>query len=960
MKEQPRSSKLNLKRIIPILLAMTIAISSASVGMFILGNSSEQSSTVNNQSSAPEPITPPEPVEKIPVNSFNSITVTPGEDFLTEEATMADAVESSKALIDSVKTDGFDSIELTLNFKDGLLFTTSEYTAPVGDLLKEFYSYAKSQKLTVITSIDVRALVKDRFAKTEDVERICSVLANKSIGENSDMLVLKNCYILPEDISADEYPTADDGEANEQFLYTKLNNILEQFYLAAARSDATLYTGVEINENNTPHIAVYDYKTGLKEGYIDFAVIFNSHSTELKESDFKTYFEGFKTELEVDSDIYCKLDYSKIGSDVDGWEMTDQILRQLTALEDMKISGIITDGWNEFANDTTESRDAVKKFFADQWADDYVLKELSVSRPEKKKFTTYDSHVMLTGASDPSFKLTLNGEELERTELGYFSLDLDLEIGLNTFKIEHKGVTETYKITYKKLVIKSITPTTKQSLASRSVLLVGCVALSGSTVTAKLGDTTVTLQEEPILDEMGQPTGEYSNYSGRIELPLVYDEDKALGKVTFTAKSQYGTETEKGANITVIHEEREKEYDIGEVINWQAETFSATDDSDYSRPTNNYLPQGTVDYCIGDVSSSGGKMKVLRYGKMVYTTSSKGVNILKVYKGKLPDHNEVTVASVNDSGRYTQLTLDVMWKAPFTLDVKPQKYTSEKAGNRDYTIKESTFEYVEITFSYAKVFNGDISIPENNPIFSKAEIIKNKEDHTLRLYLKKKGMFYGWSAEYNSDGQLVFSFLNPARITTDETNSYGYRLDGITVVIDVGHGGNDIGAVGSHGKYNESQLNLTLSEKLKKELEAIGATVYLSRYDNDTNPTAEQRMKLIRDKKADFAIAIHRNASSSTAPRAFNSYHFNAFSANAAKKVYAATEEADLYKVSKWSGTKWHYFYGCRQSDCPVVLTENGFITNAEEYSQMIRDDFNDDCAKALTQGIVDYFASIQ
>ena len=70
--------------------------------------------------------------------------------------------------------------------------------------------------------------------------------------------------------------------------------------------------------------------------------------------------------------------------------------------------------------------------------------------------------------------------------------------------------------------------------------------------------------------------------------------------------------------------------------------------------------------------------------------------------------------------------------------------------------------------------------------------------------------------------------------------------------------------------------------------------------------------------------------------------------------------DGKLYKKTKWSGVKWHYFYTARQTDCPVVLTENGFITNAEEYSDMIRDDFNNECAKALTKGIVDYFVSVQ
>ena len=138
-------------------------------------------------------------------------------------------------------------------------------------------------------------------------------------------------------------------------------------------------------------------------------------------------------------------------------------------------------------------------------------------------------------------------------------------------------------------------------------------------------------------------------------------------------------------------------------------------------------------------------------------------------------------------------------------------------------------------------------------------------------------------------------------------------------------------------------------------------------------------MKLLREVKADYCIAIHRNASDSSSPRAFNSYHFNAFSANAAKMIndaiydYSSDEltaiynsskpfhgDGKLYKLSKWSGVKWHYFYTARQTDCPVVLTENGFITNADEYSDMIRDDFNNECAKALTQGIVDYFVSIQ
>ncbi len=1009
--------KATIRDVIPILLVITIIISSAWVGIFTLTQDKPVNNPQNNSDSfvsTPQP--EPEIVEKAALTEFKSVSVIPGEDFLIDDATPSDAVDLSKILIDSIKTDGFDTIELTLNFKDGLLFTTDNYSAPLGELLKEFYTYAKSQSLSVITVLDIHPLIKSSLANEQDLKNICTVLSDNSFANFSDALLLKNVYILPEDMPED---------TPELKLKSVMSMAMRDIYFAVAKANPTLYVGVEVNETEMPKRAIYNIQQWFNGGFCDFVCVYDPYSTESDEISFMTYFEEWRTLLGLEGDIFCKLAYDKIGSNEDGWKQTDQILRQLKALDTLDVKGFTLDGWHDFLNDKTESRDVIKKYFSHLLTDSYILRELSVSKPTKKTFTTSESTVLLSGASDPEFKLTLNGEVLKRTVLGYFSTDLELKDGLNTFVIEHKGVSETYKITYKRTVITEISPTKKQTLPSQSILLVSCVAISGGTVTAKLGNTTVTLSEEPIIDESGNKKGDYSNYTGRISLPLVYDEDLSLGKVTFTAKSKYGNATKTGGNIVVIKEERPlppsssetsssgtasnaptggeawkmpsggmyvnvgNKY-IAEVVNWQAETFSSTDNSDYSRPTNNYLPKGTVDYCSsGVVASSGGSMKIMRYGNMLYTKSSKGVQVLNVYQGTLPDHNTIGVSNVSNTGRHTLITLDTLFKAPFRVDIKPQKYTSEKANNRDYTIASATFDHIDITFCYTTLVDGSVIIPESDPVFKKAEWIKNEGDYTLRLHLRKTGMFFGWSAEYNDKGQLVFSFLNPAVITVDNSNLYGYRLDGVVVAIDVGHGGDDggasgsnpefEGASGSNPEFNESKLNLILAQKLKAQLESIGAKVYMTRYDNKTNPTSEQRMKLLRDVKADYCIAIHRNASDSSSPRAFNSYHFNSFSANAAKRVndaiYSYTSEelneiynsskpfhgdGKLYKKTKWSGVKWHYFYTARQTDCPVVLTENGFITNADEYSDMIRDDFNSECAKALTQGIVDYFVSVQ
>ena len=50
----------------------------------------------------------------------------------------------------------------------------------------------------------------------------------------------------------------------------------------------------------------------------------------------------------------------------------------------------------------------------------------------------------------------------------------------------------------------------------------------------------------------------------------------------------------------------------------------------------------------------------------------------------------------------------------------------------------------------------------------------------------------------------------------------------------------------------------------------------------------------------------------------------------------------------------------CRITTCPVVLTENGFMSNAADLAIINNDAKNTEKAKAITRGIVDYFNSIR
>lgn len=405
---------------------------------------------------------------------------------------------------------------------------------------------------------------------------------------------------------------------------------------------------------------------------------------------------------------------------------------------------------------------------------------------------------------------------------------------------------------------------------------------------------------------------------------------------------------------------------VCEVVGWEGETFTASSKNYISKPTNTPLPVGTVDYCSGTLTDNGlspssSEYKVsatLRCGLKVFTKSLK-IERSKVYDtsayGQLPDTNNVTIISggITSDKRYSTVKLDVDWKAPFTVNLAPQAYANPSDAVRDFSITAPTYSYIDITFCYSsKNVTDDISkIDFTNSIFTRAEWKKNQSDYTLRLYLKKAGGAYGWYAEYDSNDNLVFYFLNPAVISI---NNGIADLSNVNVFLDVGHGGVDSGAVGTLNgtRYYESNMNLKLALAVKNELEAMGAKVTLSR-ESDIKIEPHIVMQKIRDAKADIAINIHHDSGGS---RGCGVFYYNAASFLAANSIKNSIADINLYTRTYLD---WHVYYGARVMHCPVVLTENGFMDSAADLAIITSDAQNQKRAKAIADGIVDYFKKI-
>lgn len=587
-----------------------------------------------------------------------------------------------------------------------------------------------------------------------------------------------------------------------------------------------------------------------------------------------------------------------------------------------------------------------------------VEKALSFSAPQNQTVTVTVPKITFAGSSDPEEILYLNGSEVTRNEDGNFAFERDLNEGLNVFTFEHKGEKKVYNVTYRYVIIESCAPASKVSLDAGTTFSVTANARRGSTVTATFNGKTITLKENEDAN-ISATQSEFVNFSGEFTLPTRNDSNLNLGSVSFTAILNGKTDTAKSGSITC---KRDTVLDtmqyVAEVVAFSAETFDGNTTDDMSKPTNNYLPKGTVDYCDTRVvvdSKSGKSYYKLRCGRRIYIEKNdvpKGkITVSKRYQDTLPDHNELSVKSFTQTGRHTVLTLKTDWKAPFLLELKNQSYTNPSI--QDFTISDTTYEYVEIKFCYATKFEGKFSISNDNPIFKYYELKADGENYILRLYLKEKGKFYGWDCDYDKNGNLVFSFLHPATVEY-AANDYGTSLKGVKIFIDVGHGGRDQGASAyfSNG-YTEANRNLELAKKIEKRLKALGAEVKLSRT-TDTEVSADERCSMLKSFKPDLAIAIHHDSNNSSQPHGHGTFYSTPFSLDAAVLINDRISQTNIYnKIWK---IKWHYYYTARMTTCPVVLLENGYMSNQFDYTHISSDQKNEQKADAITQGIVDYF----
>ncbi len=175
----------------------------------------------------------------------------------------------------------------------------------------------------------------------------------------------------------------------------------------------------------------------------------------------------------------------------------------------------------------------------------------------------------------------------------------------------------------------------------------------------------------------------------------------------------------------------------------------------------------------------------------------------------------------------------------------------------------------------------------------------------------------------------------------------------VIVVIDAGHGGNDVGAV-ENGIY-EKDIDLAICNRLKYYLDNEVFKTYYTRT-NDSFPTVEERADFVNELRPDLFISVHsnwyENSVVSGTSVLYNTKDTSEFSSQWLAGILAkhVSDSASTYNKGAVVGNDIHIV---RTSVVPVALIETGFMSNPSDFSILCSEEGQDKIAKGIHTGIV-------
>lgn len=147
------------------------------------------------------------------------------------------------------------------------------------------------------------------------------------------------------------------------------------------------------------------------------------------------------------------------------------------------------------------------------------------------------------------------------------------------------------------------------------------------------------------------------------------------------------------------------------------------------------------------------------------------------------------------------------------------------------------------------------------------------------------------------------------------------------IVIDAGHGGNDLGAV--YGHFSEKDISLSIAKEIQKINESQDKYEVVLTRNSDNGPSLSERTAQINYLNPEMVISLHVNRS----PQEETSHHgFEVFIQNSESSKKLAEKISQKFNVQKIEERNLHIL---RETKAPAVLVEIGFLNNPADRDYM-------------------------
>jgi N-acetylmuramoyl-L-alanine amidase len=191
-------------------------------------------------------------------------------------------------------------------------------------------------------------------------------------------------------------------------------------------------------------------------------------------------------------------------------------------------------------------------------------------------------------------------------------------------------------------------------------------------------------------------------------------------------------------------------------------------------------------------------------------------------------------------------------------------------------------------------------------------------------------------------------------------NSYGYTLNGATIIIDAGHDKTSPGANGAlmdpvtnKPAFPEYIMNANVGDRVAEILKGLGANVVT--IDNSVYNTAVKRLAYFKAQNPHIMISIHHNSLYSYNSGATGRY-FNAYSQQLCKYISESVRSNYVNNTTNVGAYDFDRLNMTREQYYPSMLLEVGFISNPNEQNELVKPENQQKIAEQIVKGMINYF----